>query len=104
LYLYVRYRTFAVITAQPSATIGDWKRRALPPPVQEKGLRMQRRRHFEQQTSLLDWIVESTDEVRAHAAARPPGPDQVGLLKKIRKAETAVHLGDSCPSISEAGV
>jgi hypothetical protein len=53
-----------------------------------------RRRRFKQVTTLEDRIVEWAKDVRAQAAQLPPGPERDGLLKKIRQAETAMHLDD----------
>jgi len=50
------------------------------------------RRRVKHQSTLQDRIVEWTEEVREQAAALPPGPDREMLLKKIRQAETALHL------------
>ena len=55
---------------------------------------MKRRRHFKQETTLQDRIVAWAKEVRAQAAELPPGPDRDELLKKVRQAETAMHLED----------
>jgi hypothetical protein len=52
------------------------------------------RRHLKQEISLQDRIVEWANGVRAEAAAMPPGPDRDELLKKLRQAETAMHLDD----------
>jgi hypothetical protein len=54
---------------------------------------MQRRR-FKHQFSLQDRIIAWAKEVREQAAMLPPGPDQDMLLKKVRQAETALHLED----------
>ena len=53
-----------------------------------------RRRRFKQETSLQDRIVEWARDVRAQAAQLPPGPKRDELLKKVRQAETAMHLDD----------
>jgi hypothetical protein len=55
---------------------------------------MKRRRRFKQEITLQDRIVEWAKEVRARAAELPPGPDRDELLKKVRRAETAMHLED----------
>ncbi len=54
---------------------------------------MQRRR-FKQETTLQDRIIEWAKGVRLQAARLPPGPERDELLKKVRQAETAIHLGD----------
>ena len=55
---------------------------------------MQHRRHFKQGTTLQDRIIAWAEEVRAQAAELPPGRDRDELLKKVRQAETAMHLDD----------
>jgi hypothetical protein len=52
------------------------------------------RRHVKHQFTLQDRIVAWAKEVREQAAALPPGPDREMLLKKVRQAETALHLED----------
>jgi hypothetical protein len=52
------------------------------------------RRRFKQEITLQDRIVEWAKEIRAQAAQLPPGPERDELLKKIRQAETAMHLDD----------
>jgi len=53
-----------------------------------------RRRRFKQETSLQDRIAEWARDVRAQAAQLPPGPKRDELVKKVRPAETAMHLDD----------
>jgi hypothetical protein len=53
---------------------------------------MKQRGHLKQDITLQDRIVAWVKEVRAQAAELPPGPDRDELLKKIRQAETAMHL------------
>jgi hypothetical protein len=55
---------------------------------------MQRRRRFKQQTSLQDRIAEWAANIREMANQLGPGPEQDDLLKKLRQAETAMHLQD----------
>ena len=55
---------------------------------------MQRRRHVNYQSSLQDRILAWVTEVRAQAAELPPGPNREALLKKVKQAETAMHLND----------
>jgi hypothetical protein len=52
------------------------------------------RRRLKQVTTLQDRIVKWAKEVRAQAAQLPPGRDRDELLKKVRQAETAMHLDD----------
>jgi hypothetical protein len=53
-----------------------------------------RRRLVKSQLTLQDRIIAWIKEVRAQAAAMPPGPGREMLLKKARQAETAMHLED----------
>ena len=55
---------------------------------------MQNRRRFKHEITLQDRIVMWAKEVRAQAAELPPGPERDELLKKVRQAETAMHLED----------
>jgi hypothetical protein len=55
---------------------------------------MKQRGHLKQDITLQDRIVAWVKEVRAQAAELPPGPDRDELLKKVRQAETAMHLED----------
>ena len=52
------------------------------------------RRRVKHQFTLQDRIVAWAKEVRAQAAMLPPGPERDMLLKKVRQAETAMHLED----------
>ena len=63
-------------------------------PVSTRLCVMKRRRHFKPEITLQDRIVEWAKQVRAQAAALPPGPDRDELLRKVRYAETAMHLED----------
>jgi hypothetical protein len=53
---------------------------------------MKKRRR--QETTLQDRVVAWARDVRAQAAELPPGRDRDELLKKVRQAETAMHLDD----------
>jgi len=55
---------------------------------------MQNRRRFKHEITLQDRIVAWAKQVRAQAAELPPGPEREELLKKVRQAETAMHLDD----------
>jgi hypothetical protein len=55
---------------------------------------MKRPRRFKPEFTLQDRIMEWAKKVRAQAAELPPGPEQDQLLKKVRQAETAMHLDD----------
>ena len=66
---------------------------------------MKRRRRFKQEFTLQDRIIAWAKGVRAKAAKLPSGPDRDELLKKVRQAETAMHLDDwahaSSPQLPE---
>ena len=49
---------------------------------------------MEHRSTLQDRISEWANDVRQQAAAMPPGRDRDELLKKLRQAETAMHLKD----------
>jgi hypothetical protein len=53
---------------------------------------MKRRRRFKQQTSLQDRIAEWAVGLREQADIMRPGPERDELLKKLRQAETAMHM------------
>jgi hypothetical protein len=55
---------------------------------------MENRRRSKQPTSLQDRISDWASGVREEAAAMPPGRERDELLKKLRHAETAMHLKD----------
>jgi hypothetical protein len=55
---------------------------------------MQKRRRFKQTESLQDRLRIFADDVRARAAALPPGAERDALLKKARQADTASHLNE----------
>jgi hypothetical protein len=55
---------------------------------------MKHRRRSRQQTTLQDRISEWAASVREEAAALPLGRERDELLKKLRAAETAMHLKD----------
>jgi hypothetical protein len=52
-----------------------------------------KRRRFKQETSLQDRIVEWAVALRKQADVRP-GAERDELLKKLRQAETAMHMED----------
>jgi hypothetical protein len=79
-----------VRTGRPDFRVNGW-----PTPADGKDRAMvKRRRRFEQQVTLQDRIAAWAKEVRAKAAALPPGPERDALLKKARQAETALNLED----------
>ena len=55
---------------------------------------MPKRRRFSKKQTLQDRVIEWVKDVRDQAAALPPGPERDMLLKKARRAETALHLED----------
>ena len=55
---------------------------------------MKRRRRFKQQVSLQDRIAEWAIGIREQANRMRPGPQRDELLRKLRQAETAMHLED----------
>jgi hypothetical protein len=56
---------------------------------------MQKQRgFFKQQATLQDRVIEWAKEARDQAAVLPSGPKRDMLLKKARRAETALHLED----------
>jgi len=55
---------------------------------------MQRRRRFKQIVSLQDRIAEWAAGVREQAKEMQPGHERDELLKKLRQAETAMHLDE----------
>jgi hypothetical protein len=55
---------------------------------------MQNRRRFKHQITLQDRIAMWAKEVREQAAELQPGPERDELLKKVRQAETAMHLDE----------
>jgi hypothetical protein len=55
---------------------------------------MSKRQRVEHQFTLQDRIIAWAKEVRDQAAALPPGAERDMLLKKVRQAETAMHLND----------
>jgi hypothetical protein len=58
----------------------------------------QQRRRSKQQVTLQDRISEWAIGLRQEAKALPPGPDRDQLLRKLRQAETAIHLDDRANS------
>jgi hypothetical protein len=47
---------------------------------------------FNHQITLQERIVAWAKAVRKEAAMLPPGPERDMLLKKVKQAETAMHL------------
>jgi hypothetical protein len=67
---------------------------ALVAELEQGTISMDHRRRFTQQTTLQDRISKWVAGVREEAAAMPPGRERDELLKKLRNAETAMHLKD----------
>ncbi len=55
---------------------------------------MPMRRRLGQHTTLQDRVSEWAVGGRARAAVMPPGQDRDDLLKKLKRAETAMHMQD----------
>jgi hypothetical protein len=55
---------------------------------------MQRRRRFKQSIPLHDRLATWAEQIRGQANSLPPGPEREALLKKVRQADTALHLED----------
>ena len=55
---------------------------------------MQHRRRFKQIVSLQDRIAEWAAGVRKQAKEMQPGQERDELLKKLRQAETAMHMDE----------
>ena len=55
---------------------------------------MKRRRRFKQSSSLQDRIAEWATGLREQIDKMRPGPERDELAKKLRQAETAMHLED----------
>jgi hypothetical protein len=55
---------------------------------------MHRRRRFKQVTTLQDRIAEWATGVRDQVNGMKPGPERDELIKKLRQAETAMHMED----------
>ena len=53
---------------------------------------MERRRRFKQSISLADRLRAFAKEAGERAAGLPPGAEREELIKKVRQAETALHL------------
>jgi hypothetical protein len=56
---------------------------------------MQKRpRYFKQKVSLEERLASYANSAREVAALLPPGAEKDELLRKVRQADTAVHLSD----------
>ena len=54
---------------------------------------MQRRR-FKNVLTFPDRLSKEAGRLRQEAETKPPGPEQDGLLRKARRAETAAHIDE----------
>ena len=54
---------------------------------------MQRRR-FKNVLTFPDRLSNEAERLRQEAETKPPGPEQDGLLRKARRAETAAHIDE----------
>jgi hypothetical protein len=52
------------------------------------------RRLSKQKATLKDRLISFAQEARDKASELRPGPEQDALLKKARRADTAMHLND----------
>jgi hypothetical protein len=55
---------------------------------------MQRRRRFNQTTSLRDRLAAFAEEVREKASSLKPGPERDALLQRASQADTAARLDE----------
>jgi len=55
---------------------------------------MLKRRRFKQLLSLKDRLSSFAKDARANADELPPGPARDNLLRKVRQADTAMHLDE----------
>jgi hypothetical protein len=60
----------------------------------ERTSAMVKRRLLKQTTSLAVRLIENVEQLRAHLAELPPGPERDKLVKRIRQSETAAHIED----------
>jgi hypothetical protein len=67
---------------------------AFPPSNGKERAMMIKRRRFKQETSHQDRIVEWAIALRKQADVMRPGAERDELLKKLRQAETAMHMED----------
>ena len=51
-------------------------------------------RRFKQVTTLQDRILEWANEVRSQIDAMEPGPERDQLVRKLQRAEKAMHMQD----------
>jgi hypothetical protein len=55
---------------------------------------MLKRRRFKQSQSLKDRLASFAMDARKRADELPPGPVKDDLLRKVRQADTAMHLDE----------
>jgi hypothetical protein len=55
---------------------------------------MLKRRRFKQSLSLKDRLASFAKDARKRADELPPGPVKDDLLRKVRQANTAMHLDE----------
>jgi hypothetical protein len=60
---------------------------------------MQHRRRFKQTVSLQDRIAEWAVGVREQAKEMQPGQERDELLRKLRQAESAMHMDEWAKSL-----
>jgi len=91
-------RTLSAITARYVAFIGDENADCAPAFLRaERSAHVFKRRRFKQEAPLQDRAVEWAKDIRKQADVMRPSPERDQLLKKLRQAETAMHLEDGAP-------
>jgi hypothetical protein len=60
----------------------------------ERSAHVFKQRRFKQEAPLQDRVVEWAKDIRKQADVMRPSPERDQLLKKLRQAETAMHMED----------
>jgi hypothetical protein len=71
---------------------------ALPPTFEWMEQRMPERRRFTQTTSVEERLAKEATQLRKQARGTPPGVERDLLVRKARRAETALHLTERLAS------
>jgi hypothetical protein len=58
----------------------------------------QQRRRFKSDASFQDRLALFAEDARQKASRLPPGAEKDELVRKVRQADTAVHLSDCANS------
>ena len=53
---------------------------------------MAERRRFKHTTSLVERLIEDTEQLREQANTLPPGATRDHVMRRIRQNETAAHM------------